>query len=98
MYVCLWGECVYVHAHRHALVSVPLCVCATHALRYVYITRVHECVCVCAGSCMMLVAPHPLGCMVSFPLISPGCSDSLLPILPPDLIIGVGWEGCGVTS
>lgn len=57
-----------------------------HAPRHVY--TIHTFV------CMQL----PLGWVVFCALISPGYTDSHLPILPPDLTTGARWEDHGVFS
>lgn len=70
-YVC--GGCVC--AQACPCVCACTCMCNyMHSGVCAYDTHI----CVHAGSCVVLVAPHPLSCMVCSPLISQGCSGSHL--------------------
>lgn len=90
--VCFLELCVCTYTHRHALVSLHVSGMQLCASGYVYV--IHTCV--HADSCIVLVAPHPLDCLV--PLSYSGYSDFRLPILPSDLTTGVRWEDHWVSS
>lgn len=100
-HICMWGDvggvcggCAHT-CTRHAI--VPGCV-PMYVTPCTRVCAYNTHICVRAGSCMMWVASHPLGCVVCSPRIVPGCSDSRLPILPSDLTTGVRWEDHGVSS
>lgn len=80
-YACGGGRC----PHRHGLVSVHAhAYAATCAQGHVYITHTFVFINMCKGSCIMLVAPHPLDGAACSPLVSPSHSDSHLSTPPPE--------------
>lgn len=75
--------------HRHALVSWHVPVCATTCIRG-YVHMIHTSVCMQAPVWCWGLPSSKLGGL--FPLISHGCSDSHLPVLPSGHVTGVGGK------